>query len=760
MITISIDQKSIEAASAGQLELGPLIQNLDIPHTSKTAKCVRIGDHGYVLSHTFRSTEGLLTISLQPDGPLTALPPANRQEALSRLLRCATMLFTARSHSIPVAWRPYHSKNRIAFQADRRERDKDGGRTQTGRILIEVTKAEGPRAFAFLLDRTGTHDLADTVPESRLLADANASLPAAVARVVESPESPTKAEALDHAIDLTHDSVAQDATHISVGEWYDVRMTVNQRKFVDHPLSSSVRLVGPAGSGKTVALAVKCLRELREAAQRKIPRRLLFLTHASTTATAVEKLMLEMDPTTGLEALASNPPALVLTTIYALASTYMRYDLDELTPISLDGYEGRAFQATILNDIIAEELSGDWIAYRSRCSPPFVVYMEADKQSPERRFFLWELLNEFACVLDAEGVRSGVERRERYLSDKRKAWMMLLQSREEREVVLRLYDRFRAWLRTAKAIGSDQMIADFLNYLDSYRWEATRKKEGFDAVFVDELHLFNRQERMLFRHLLRDPEAPPAVFMAYDAKQSPRDTFLGVTHADAEKYDLWKDARLGKTEKIELLDVFRYTPQIAHALSFIDKNFPGLDLDADWPAYSGISKTQDGPVPTVCELQSTISTYGVVFKRATSLQHKLGKEKRVAVLCCSYELFQRYLDFPELREDFYAITSRDDAFGLPHTRKKFIFSIPEYVAGLQYDTVLLIDVNRGEVPEGPFSAAALRKFVSQVYLGASRAERRLEIYAATEHGGVAPSLSLAVFTGAIKRVQQSELSDG
>ena len=41
--------------------------------------------------------------------------------------------------------------------------------------------------------------------------------------------------------------------------------------------------------------------------------------------------------------------------------------------------------------------------------------------------------------------------------------------------------------------------------------------------------------------------------------------------------------------------------------------------------------------------------------------------------------------------------------------------MPEYVAGLQYDTVLLIDVNRGEVPDGPYSLAALRKFASQVY---------------------------------------------
>jgi hypothetical protein len=246
--------------------------------------------------------------------------------------------------------------------------------------------------------------------------------------------------------------------------------------------------------------------------------------------------------------------------------------------------------------------------------------------------------------------------------------------------------------------------------------------------------------------------------MAYDAKQSPRDTFLGMPSREAEKYDLWQDARLGKTEKIELVNVFRYTPQIAQALSAIDKGFPGQDLDSDWPAYSGIAKTANGPVPTICELQSRLATYGVVLKRASALQYKLGIRRRVAVLCCSYDAFKWYLDRPELRADFYAITSRDEALGIPHSGRKFILSMPEYVAGLQYDSVLLIDVNRGEVPEGPFSAAALRKFVSQVYLGASRAERRLEIYCCAEHGGMAPLLSLALVEGAIDRVEKVDLT--
>ena len=757
MKSITIDQKSIEAVAARQLDLDSIVNSLTIPQSNKSVACVEVGEHGYLLSRAFQPGDGLLTISLQQDGPLTALAPSVRQETLSRLLRCATLIFTGRSQSIPVAWRPYHLKNRIAFQADRRCRNEEGGRTDSGRILTDVTKDVGPRAFAFYLDQTGSQDLTVFTPNTKILAEALAGIQDAVLKAKRASEPVHSPDQLRSDITLGDDQISEIATHISFSDWYNSRLTINQRRFVDHPLTSSVRLVGPAGSGKTIALVVKCLSEIHTAETKGESRRLLFLTHASSTASAIENLVLEMDPTVGLNSIASQPPSLVITTLYSLANAYMRYNLDDLTPVSLDGHDGRLVQADILNDIIADELRSDWITFRSRCSRPFIAYMEADRNSAERRFFLWELLNEFACVLDAEGVRSAVERREKYLGEKRKAWMLILQSREEREVVLRLYDKFRAWLRQEKLIGSDQMIADFLNYLDSYRWEATRKREGFDAIFVDELHLFNRQERMLLRHLLRDPEVPPAVFMAYDAKQSPRDTFLGISSNEAIKYDLWRDIRLGKTEKIELIDVFRYSPQITSALSCIDQSFPGQDLDADWPAYSGISKTNDGPIPLVCELTSTMAIYGVVFKRATDLQHALGKDKRVAVLCCSYELFKKYLDFPELRNDYYAITSREEAIGVPITRKKFLFSMPEYVAGLQYDTVLLIDVNRGEVPDGPFSAASLRKFASQVYLGASRAERKLEIFASTAHGGIAPLLSLAIVSGAIKRVEAQEL---
>ncbi len=546
MHTFTIDEKSISAASAGQLDLAPLIEQLALPQSSALAKSAVVGENGYVLSRSFQPTDALLTISLATDGPLTSLTVEARQEALGRLLRCTTMAVNGRMRSVPMQWRAFHSKNRISLQADRRMRSADGGRTDAGRIVVETSIDVGQRLFAFLLDRSGIQDLALYKPPMHLLSNALSGVAAALAL----PDVPST-DSGDLRKSVVLDASLPVRIHgLSTEGWFQTKLTERQQQFVNHPLSGSVRLVGAAGTGKTVALVVKCLRELKGAVENGEDRRFLFLTHASESATTIENLVLSMEPQLGIELLGSDKPRLVVSTLYALANRQMRYDLDALTPVSLDGHEGRAFQAETLNAAIEDYRNGDWIAYRAACSAPFVAYMETDKDSMERRFFLWEMLNEFACVLDAEGVRGGTARRDQYLTERRKGWMMTLATKEEREVVLALYDQFRSLLREMKAIGGDQMVTDFLNHLDSFRWEATRQHDGYDAVFVDELHLFNRQERMVFSHLLRSTDAAPSVFMAYDAKQSPRDTFLRLQALNQSNWTSGGMRSLGKLRKL------------------------------------------------------------------------------------------------------------------------------------------------------------------------------------------------------------------
>ena len=111
MLTITIDQKSMAAAAAGQIDLYDVSDTLSLPSTDERMKCVQVDGHGFILSWSFQPTDALLTISLAADGPLTGLSTESRQEALGRVMRCATMLVSGRTRSIPVSWRAFHVKN-------------------------------------------------------------------------------------------------------------------------------------------------------------------------------------------------------------------------------------------------------------------------------------------------------------------------------------------------------------------------------------------------------------------------------------------------------------------------------------------------------------------------------------------------------------------------------------------------------------------------------------------------------------------------
>jgi hypothetical protein len=743
--TLTLDLLAIGNVLMGRTDISDFIEKGEGIGSDVYCRAVIVDEHIFVAGRSEVQPSGHLTVLLSEKGPVFGLRAELRMDAFERILRVARTAIT-RAGAVPVYWRPYHSGSLISFQSNIRSTG------EYGRVIVDTNALVEKHVYAFSLDRT-KGKLEDAEYDHDSIISAIDLVPSAFLR----PELPrTDVTELHGALRLSSSLQEIETKRLSYTEWYDARLTKEQRKFVDSELTQSTRLVGPAGSGKTVALVVKALKEIKAAQEKAASFRALFLTHAMTTAVLVEDLIDSMDPSGQVLLPSKQETSFEVATIFGLANRHMHYDLEGLMPISLDGTEGRKLQFELLDSLLNEFVAADWIAYKNDCSVDFVRNIEAPSETSGRKIFVWELMNEFACVLDADGIRSTRERKKHYLDEPRKPWMMSLATRLEREVVLELYQRFRAQLKDMETLGVDQMIADYLNWLDSNRWEALRERLGYDVVFVDELHLFNRQERTVFRHLMKNPESMPVVVMAYDAKQSPRDTFANLWNEKSKDY--WTDAKLGRTEKYELVDVFRYTPQIATALACIDKCFPGQNFDDDWPNYNGISKLADGPVPTLSTLKTTRELFDAIFPRAKEIQRGLPSGKRLAVLCASQHLFETYATAGKYKEDFVLISSREDIPKLKSASKRYVLSTPEFVAGLQFDTVLLIEVNDDEVPDLSFRASAQRKFVSVLYLGASRAERLLELYATAEHGGATQLLDLALQQNAILKTEIADIS--
>src|SRR5262249_30100790 len=129
----------------------------------------------------------------------------------------------------------------------------------------------------------------------------------------------------------------------------------------------------------------------------------------------------------------------------------------------------------------------------------------------------------------------------------------------------------------------DQLVNDFLNYLETFSWNILRDAEGYDFVFVDELHLFTEQERLSLQYLARPASQYPRLFMALDPRQAPSEVYAGVPASVVARGESGRaDLDLGEVPALELSTVHRFTPEILKLVQHVHRSYPALDLGPDW----------------------------------------------------------------------------------------------------------------------------------------------------------------------------------
>ena len=138
--------------------------------------------------------------------------------------------------------------------------------------------------------------------------------------------------------------------------------------------------------------------------------------------------------------------------------------------------------------------------------------------------------------------------------------------------------------------------------------------------------------------------------------------------------------------------------------------------------------------------------------RAAGEDVRLNSEggRQVAVLCLNEHLFDIYVRSGRVAGKIVALTSRDQMDDLRYAKSRCILSMPEYVAGLQFDVVYLIHADKAELAEGEYSAGLHRRVVSRCYLGASRAAKKLVIAVSEERGGASDILDGPLRQGSLR----------
>ncbi len=732
--SIVIEQSALSILDSAIIE-EDWFSEFEVPTQNTDLKRVILDNVIYIFTADADESSGILVINTKEGGVFNS--KLNPGQIFERIVRVALRQFD-RGISIPVQWSPFNDGPLFSIYAT------NLARKSSVRVCFNRSPDASNNIYAYAITDGPTvlsvgPDFLDIYKKA-----VNGYLDA-----ILTEEPPVRnSTAGNYGLVLSKPLGSFLARPGNMSDWIERILTDEQLAFISSDTRSPIRLRGAAGTGKTQAMVIKCLKELYQDADQGGDKTFLFLTHSSALAHHVVRGMLyALDPSERWNELvnANGDKKLLVGTLYELAQAKLDYQKKGLKPISIDGIEGRELQKDMIKEIINEIKHDPYINLEllENCDS-LRARIHDDRLHPE---LIDDLVNEFACTLDAENIRKGTKEANQYITSQRDRWQMKLDTQADRRVVLDLYERYRVKLKQEKFFSLDQMIADFCRYLNTYEWEQLRDRDGFDQIYVDEYHFFTKIEAMTFQPLFKphsSTEGRWPIIMAYDLKQSTTDAPMsgGISR--------FVNPGVGASIAMELNQVFRYTPQITSFLTDIDGAFPAMDLEGEFINYTATSSQEQGPVPKLLTFKTDIELIDNVFETAQRLAASIPEGgQQVAVLCLNTELYEQYLEAGRIKKYHVPINSREDLKELRYAKKKCIFSMPEYVSGLQFEHVFLIHADEADLTNEYLSEGAKRRYISRIYVGASRAITNLKIATSAQRGGVSSVLSTPLKNGTL-----------
>lgn len=655
-----------------------------------------------------------------------------RRDALSRMASFAERARTTGPLSLPRQWHQYKHNRFIAFFATSRYD------AHASRWIVEVLPGDR-RDVIFWTTTTSSHQSSleqfeatnRTIPGlEHAWSQAMAAAKAHFDRVRTEPPD----------VELSLQPLEQRSTANWSHEQWLAAASDGQRAFIEASTDKSIRLRGPAGSGKTLALTLKAIREVLRAWEAGDDVRVLVATHSWGLATQISDAIDQMG-----FAHMSEIEVFPLLEIAKTISPYYVRDTAGFSLIGEDSFSGKQAQLDQILEVLEDFTSGDWITYQALVSDNLRSRLDSTEVD-ERYALAWDLLIEFGSVIGAAAIFPGAGSDVRYAQLPRASWMLPLNTREDKRVVFELYSRYMASLDARSLVTSDQVLADFLNHLETNAWRLARRSQGYDLVFVDEFQLFSPLERQVLHYLTRDTTIYPRVFMAVDPRQSPSESFIGLA-ADETKSSssAAADHGLGEIANFELTTIHRFTPQILNLIKHMHHAFPTFDLGHDWDIdFTRVESVRtDGPLPRLISAASRAAEETDIYDAVRDLY----SSGRLALAVVDTRQWQRFSDLASriaVSGKFHVstISGKSDIEGLGYRGRGLVVGPAEYLAGLQFSSVLVAGVP--EMNPAASTANERTRLLSLLYLAISRAEREVRVYVNEDYGGAAEVLLKAV----------------
>ncbi|NWD50556.1 UvrD-helicase domain-containing protein [Pseudomonas gingeri] len=466
------------------------------------------------------------------------------------------------------------------------------------------------------------------------------------------------------------------------------KLSSKQLEFINKPFNLPSRIEGPAGSGKTICLVLKCLHWLREAHSSGNAVKFLFIVPSQEMAQNVQYFFEILDRDQSFNQ-SNDYQKVEIKTLQDVCSDFLKNDIHESELLDEDTFESKNIQLLHLVEVLQEYIS-DLAGHKEFISKELYDFFEQDDL-----FKIAELMrHEISVVIKGRCD----ETFDNYRLVSRPAYGLPINSEEDRRFIFDIFNRYSEILNKLSQFDVDDIAISAISKLDSPIWRRRRNQEGYDSIFIDEVHLFNMNELSLVHFLTKNSKTTPIAY-AIDLSQALGD----IAWNDAEFYE--SIGINSSEEKTTLSAVFRCSPPITDLAFSITSHGANIFTNFDNPIsqtpyiYGDISEEE---TPQYFMLNNQKNLLEQTFKAAEKLRTTKGlKRHQIAIIFFDRILFSDAIRYAsDNKKPISQIVKRGDIEAIKTAEKSSanIVAISDYIGGLEFEAVILAGVDKGRVP--------------------------------------------------------------
>jgi len=610
-------------------------------------------------------------------------------DAFRRIARVVKGLKSPPIH-LPRQWSEYHCKNLLAFFALPKV-------FSTKRWIVDMFGEVNAVRFDALAASSAEVDLTRHIPSP--WPDDVESLLAKLASSAFEASKSDKLDTLAEEIDLKTIGSASVASNKTYEEW-ESQLSNSQRTILAHTINASIRIVGPAGSGKTLALCMRALQIARDAEVRAKGKKVLIATHSWAMSERIDGVLTVLNG-------GELPSGITIFPLLSLLELHAGHIGQHRTDVIGDDSSDGRYKSM---EIIQHVLGTSERSLSNGISQWITEGLTGEDDSRARLDLILNLYEEISGVLTASGVApDDPDSIRKYVNSSREDWMPPFSTVADRGFVISIYREFIQELVDRSSITTDQFVLDSIRVLETFTWRMRKETDGYDFILVDELQLFDPQERAALELLGRSKKGVPFV-TAEDPSQ-------GVFSA------LNTHAGIAQNEMVYLDTVHRFNKQIFDLISFMYQKFPlnTLPLKIDKSQEDGHQR------PRLFTFNSDEAAIERAVEIATQLNRSLTTSDRICFATLGDVDRQLAQLLEQKRLPVTRLTSFDDIEQLAYSKRSIVVAPWQFVGGTQFTHVIVVAAGTLR-PNSQFGK--LRELIS-VYLACSRAVQSLDIVCST-----------------------------